>query len=170
MVLFPELPLVIFESCHFPPSVVSVKDVALDPHCHRCCWWGTSEIAVSSAVCSSLRMGRERVKRNRGRRCLCLDWGCGAAAGGSGGGEAESWCPCSLRNRVAGLAAAAFQLLVGWGCCDQAIRLLCATSAAVTGFSRALGPAVVARRSGLQVLPSSFLWFFLLRVVQSAHL
>ena len=89
---------------------------------------------------------------------------------GSGGGEAESWCPCSLRNRVAGLAAAAFQLLVGWGCCDQAIRLLCATSAAVTGFSRALGPAVVARRSGLQVLPSSFLWFFLLRVVQSAHL
>ena len=37
----------------------------------------------------------------------------GAAAGGSGGGEAESRCPCSLRNRVAGLAAAAFQLPVG---------------------------------------------------------
>ena len=39
--------------------------------------------------------------------------------------------PCSLRNRLAGLAAAAFQLPVGWGCCDQATRLVCATYPAI---------------------------------------
>ena len=55
----------------------------------------------------------------------------GAAAGGSRGGEAESRCPCSLRNGVAGLAAAAFQLPVGWGCCDQATSLVRATCPAV---------------------------------------
>ena len=102
-VLFPELPLVIFESCHFPPSTVSVRDVALDPYCHRCCWWGTSEIAGSSAVCSSLGMGGREWNGTGVAGVSALTGVVGAAAGGSGGGEAESWCPVAWGTDLQGL-------------------------------------------------------------------
>ena len=96
--LLPELPLVIFESWHFPPSTTSLRGVAWCPCCPCLCLWGhwylsaasvsgipawgtgmaspsaTSEV---SCVASSAAVGGGwRGGRSQGSRCLCHVWDC----------------------------------------------------------------------------------------------
>ena len=134
-VVFPELPLVVFENLHFPSSIVSVQGVAPCPHNCFLCPWGHWCLAVAGVTSVA---GITTRSTGMAELLLCLgllrlqpllpQWGKlegGVEAGVRGcqvygphhhkQGSGVSCAPVAKRTGVIGLTSTAAQFSVAMG-------------------------------------------------------
>lgn len=166
------LPLVIFESQHFPPSTASARGVVLCPHDHFLYLWSHWYLAAAS-VAITASWGTRRA----GSSILPgIPWAAGSATAGGGFGWGEPMLhryPCHVHCKVHRLSHCRVGGVMGpsvaegmgsqasWPTLPDAYGchggwgdgVTCVTSPATAKFSGAAGSAAAGGNPGLQAPP-----------------